>query len=189
MFFFRRKTIFHVEEALPDPEELKLRFRRRVLLLTLTGCLATLSVPVARDLREDLKAREGARKFAETLLESRSLASKGRHPVSLALEGDSRTWRRSLHRPGESCSSAAAAIDQTWPTPTDWKLQVQTAGGTAVSGRTICLHPTEGLYLDQTPLENGRLLVSALRSGDSPDREAAFLLVSQFGAEIQMAIQ
>ena len=183
MFFFRRKTLFHVEEALPDPEELKLRFRRRVLLLTFVGFLVVLGIPIARDLRADLSARKSARLFAEKILETRTLAARGRVPISLELEADSRSWRVVHHAPASNCASQSTGPESEWPSGISWKLQLRKENGETMGGRTLCLHPTLGLLLDATPVDNGRVLVTALRDGG---QESAYLLLGAYGAEVQM---
>lgn len=189
MGIFRRKTIFHVEDALPDPEEIKLRFRRRVLLLTFAGFLAVLSIPVARDLKADLDARSGARKFAEKILESRSLASSGRTAVSLELAGDSRSWKRVFHGSNDitPCGSPSPGADDLWDSELLWKVQLQKTSGETFSGRNLCLDPTQGLLLDSVPVADGKLLIAVLNEEEEGRaKEAAYLLVSQFGAEIEM---
>lgn len=184
MPLFRRKTLFHVEETLPDPEELKLRFRRRVLILTFLGFLAVLAIPVARDMRSDLATRKGARLFAEKILETRLLAANSRNPISLELEPDSKSWRRVFHaRGGNDCAVGSIGPDEHWPSEISWKLQVQKEGGETFGGRVLCLHPTLGILLDSVPVENGKLLVTALR-GDLKD--SAYLLISAFGSDLQM---
>jgi hypothetical protein len=183
MALFRRKTLFHVEETLPDPEELKLRFRRRVLILTFLGFLVVLAIPVARDLRSDLATRKGARIFAEKILETRMLAASSRNPISLELEPDSKSWRRVFHARGNDCTAGSIGPEEYFPSEISWKLQVQKEGGDTYGGRVLCLHPTLGILLDSLPVENGKLLVTALR-GDM--KESAYLLISAFGSDLQM---
>jgi hypothetical protein len=184
---FRRKTIFHAEEALPDPEDLKLRFRRRVLLLTFVGFLVVLGIPEARELRTDFEARAETRRLAEKILETRTLAALARRPVSLRLDDDNHSWRREFHAPGAGCGEAAPGARTEWSTAEiAWKLQVQKSGGETVSGRVLCLHPLEGIELDSAPIADGKLLVTASRTLDqTTQKEAAYLLVSQYGADIQ----
>lgn len=187
VFPFRRKTLFHTEEALPDPEELKLRFRRRVLLLTLTGFLVVLAIPVARDLRPALQARAQTRALAQKILETRTLASSIRAPISLELADNSRSWKRTVQAPGPDCTTEAPGPAEVWDTPIQWKLQWRGSKGESSAGRTLCLHPTAGALLEGVPVADGKLLVTALRETDSNDWvEAAYLLLGDFGAEIQM---
>jgi hypothetical protein len=184
MLFFRRKTLFHVEESLPDPEELKLRFRRRVLILTFLGFLVVLAIPVARDLRSDLATRRGARLFAEKIIETRLLAARSRNPISLELKPDSQSWKRVFHaRGGNDCAGGSTGPEELWPSEISWKLQVQREGGETFGGRVLCLHPTLGILLDSVPVENGKLLVTALRADL---KDSAYLLISSFGADLQM---
>jgi hypothetical protein len=183
---FRRKTIFHAEESAPDPEELKLRFRRRVLLLTFLGFVAVLAVPVFRELQDDLGTRRQARRFAEEILDARMLASEKRAPVSLELQPDNRTWKRILHNQGTDCTAPPAGQTETWASKASWKVQMETEKGETLAGRSLCLQPLAGLLLDTTPVATGKLLVTAATDQGNQWKESAYLLVSQFGAEIEM---
>lgn len=187
MLWFRRKTIFHVEESLPDPEELRLRFRRRVLLLSAVVFVGVLSIPVARGLYPDLTARAEARRFALRFLDTRLLASQARAPVSLDLTDDSRGWRQVFHASAEQCGSAKPGPEAYWRADgLSWKLQGQRENGETFSGRSLCLHPTQGLLLDGVQIGGGKLLVTVLRDGgEASTLPAAYLLVSQGGAEVQ----
>lgn len=186
MALFRRSTIFHAEEALPDPEELKHRFRRRVLLFTFLGFLLVLGTPVARDLRADLNARAEARRFAEQMLTARTLATASRLPVSMRFIPESQAWQRSLHSLGDSCTTEVYGPSSLIPLEGSWKLLAQQENGTALTGQVLCWHPTRGLLLDATPLGEGKLLVSLMARDDAnPDHKLASVLVTQAGAEFQ----
>jgi hypothetical protein len=188
MSLFRRSTIFHIEETLPDPEELKLRFRRRVLLTATLGFLAVLGAPVARDLRPNLNARAEARRFAERMLEARTLAAESRVPVGLEIHGDRRGWSQLFYAAGETCTSEAPGPHASYNTEgVLWKLKAEQENGTAVTGQKLCWHPGRGLLLDSIPLEKGKLLVtlSASLEEGAPEQELASVLVTQGGAELQ----
>ncbi|RZA08998.1 MAG: hypothetical protein EOP11_03080 [Proteobacteria bacterium] len=184
---FRRKTIFHAEEAMPDPEDIKLRFRRRVLLLTFLGFLTVLAIPEARELKADLEARAETRRLAERILETRTLAALTRQPVSIRLADDNHSWAREYHPAGTDCVGVASGARTEWKTDAvAWKLQVQKPGGETVSGRVLCLHPQAGLELDSLPIAEGKLLITASRTFDeTSQKEAAYLFVSQYGADLQ----
>jgi hypothetical protein len=188
MSLFRRNTIFHVEESLPDPEELKLRVRRRVLLCATVGFLLVLGTPVARDLRQNLHGRAEARRFAERLLEARSLAAASRVPVSLEIEPDRQGWQQIFYTAGEGCTTEAPGPRSRYSTEgVFWKVQAQQDDGTAVGGHRLCWHPSKGLMLDSTPLDHGKLLVSlstTTEEGTAP-QELASVLITQGGAEMQ----
>ncbi len=192
MSLFRRRTIFHAEESLPDPEELKLRFRRRVLLFAALGFVLVLGIPVARDLQAELHARAQTRMFAKQIMDTRAMAASGRAPISLRLQDDNKSWLAVFHaQGGENCDSESTGPGLAWST-TDvwWKLQVQQENGETLAGRQICFHPTKGLLLDSSPIANGKLLVTAqpveLAEEGRPALRPAYLLVGQYGAEIQM---
>lgn len=186
MPIFRRKTIFHAEESLPDPEELKIRFRRRVLITAAVAFAAVLSVPVARDLYQDLRARAEARDFAVRFLDSRLLAAKSRGPVALELADDGRHWRQVPHGRGDSCATPVPGPEDHWGTDElRWKLQGQKETGETFTGRSLCLSPFSGLHLDGTAVASGRLLVTVLREAEGQEKPAAYVMITQAGAEIQ----
>ncbi len=188
MSLFRRNTIFHVEESLPDPEELKLRFRRRVLLVTLCGFLAVLGTPVVRELRPHLQARVEARRFAENMLEARTLAAHSRMPVALELDAAGQSWKRKIYAPSEHCEKEIAGPVHSLPASgLGWQLKAEQENGESVTGHKLCWHPGKGLLLDTVPLANAKLLVSlaAEITEGSGVQNLAYVLVTQGGAELQ----
>jgi|GEM_PF-5198950 len=188
MGLFRRNTIFHVEESLPDPEELKLRFRRRVLMLTVCGFLAVLGAPVVRELRPYLHGRVEARRFAESMLEARTLASKARVPVSLEIDPGGQTWKRKFYAPSSGCEKETAGPVAALPASgVIWKLKAEQENGESVTGHKLCWHPDKGLLLDTVPLANAKLLVSLAgeTSEGGPAQDLAYVLVTLGGAELQ----
>lgn len=187
MAIFRKNTIFHAEEAMPDPDDLKLRFRRRVLLLAFVGFLVILGFPVLKSLALPLHLRHETRKFAEVLLESRLLASKNRTALTLGLSSDSEFWQREFHAKNSSCSGDVMGPSEKWTSSgLYWQFHLQKENGETLAGHTLCLNPLEGLMLDSTPLGEGKLLVSVKSMADS--QEVAHLIVSNHGADIQTII-
>lgn len=187
MGIFRKSTIFHVEESLPDPEELKLRFRRRVLIFSFLAFLFVLGAPVAKDLRQNLKARAQARRFAEQMLSARTLAAITRQPVSLELAANRQGWVRHQHASGETCQGATQGEAESFLTEGElWSLKAQQESGASATGHVLCWHPMKGLLLDSLPLGNGQLLVSlAPQIEGTQEKELAAVLVTMGGAEVQ----
>jgi hypothetical protein len=188
MSLFRRNTIFHVEETVPDPEELKLRFRRRILLCASLGFLAVLGAPVARDLRPNLHARTEVRRFAEHMLSARTLATEARVPVGFELSPNRQSWSQENYVAGATCGVAASGPSAHFSSEGfTWKLQGQQENGTALTGHKLCWQPGRGLLLDSTPLEAGKLLITLIGPGDEggADQDLASVLVTQGGAEFQ----
>lgn len=187
MPIFKRNTIFHAEEALPDPDDLKLRFRRRVLFLALVGFLVILGFPVFRELAVPLHLRDETRAFAERLLETRLLASANRAPVSLELGSNSMVWHRAVFAKNSTCGTEAVGPSEQWVSNNlTWNFKLQKENGETISGRSLCLHPQKGLLLDSFPIGDGKLLVTVKASQD--DTQTAHLLVSSHGADIQTLI-
>jgi len=188
MSLFRRNTIFHVEETIPDPEELKLHFRRRILLCALVGLLAVLGTPVARDLRPNLHARAEARRFVERMLNARTFAAQTRTPVGFELSADRQSWLQVNYANGEACSMESSGPPSRFAADGfSWKLQAQQENGAALTGHKLCWHPAKGLLLDSSPLDSGNLLITLMGSGEEggAEQDLASVLVTQGGAELQ----
>lgn len=187
MGLFRRNTIFHAEDALPDPEEIKLRFRRRVLLVTLATFLGVLGMPVVREIQPFLRGRAEAGRFVRAMLEARTLAAMSRRPVSLELGKDGQGWQRKVHLSTETCDREAPGPVITLPAEgIVWKLQAQQESGEVVSGQKLCWHPANGLLLNTVPLANAKLLVSLTgRNEAGTEATLAQLLVTRGGAEVE----
>lgn len=187
MGLFRRNTIFHAEDALPDPEELKLRFRRRVLLVTLLAFLGVLGAPVARDLQPYLRGRAEARRFANAMLTARTIASASRMPVALELGKDGQTWQRKLYLATDDCErEAPGPVASVHGEGITWKLQAQQENGEAVIGQKLCWHPSKGLLLNTVALANAKLLVSLAGKDEAgAEMTLARLLVTEGGAEME----
>lgn len=188
MSLFRRNTIFHVEESIPDPDEIRLRRHRRILFCAVIWFLALLGVPVARELHPNIHARAEARRFAERMLQARTLASESRIPVGFELGADKQTWLQVNYLAGETCGTEAAGPPSHFSSDGfSWKLQAQQENGSPLTGHRLCWHPARGLLLDSTPLDNGKLLVTLSGSVEegAPEQELASVLVTQGGAELQ----
>lgn len=187
MGLFRKSTIFHAEDSLPDPEEIKLRFRRRILLLTFCGFLLVLTIPVVRDLRSNLEARAEARKFSEWMMETRALAGASRNPISLEFDAVSHSWRRIPHASGADCKTEAAGPVELRPSPdVNWILQMQQAAGETVPVHRICFHPLGGLILDSVPIQEGKLLITVNKEMEDSVLKPAYILVTAGGADLQV---
>lgn len=182
MRIFRKSTIFHAEENAPDPEDLRLRFRRRVLLTAAIGFLLVLGFPVLRDQKKSLLLRSEARHLAERLLDTRLLAVRHRHPISLGIKND--RWVRTFHLEGNDCEQTSMGPEERWEgKEVQWHFRLQAESGESFDGKQLCLHPLFGLLLDQTPVAEGKLLATGNFSDATPSIR---LLFSHFGADIQI---
>jgi hypothetical protein len=183
MPIFRRRTLFHAEERLPDQEDLKLRFRRRIVLCALLGFLLILGFPVFRQLHPELLARRETRLLAQLLFDSRLLAAQARAPVALRLNGTQ--WERSLLTSGAKCGDASNTPVQIWSASNmQWQMKLQRKVGDPLLGTLLCLDPNAGLLLNEEPIADGDLLISAQPMGAQTLR-AAHLLISNYGSEVQ----
>ena len=195
MGIFRRKTIFHVEESMPDPEELKIRFRRRILIATLVGFFLILSVPVIHTLKPQLHLRNETRILAEKIMEARLYSMQSRMPISLQLDSDNQSWKRIFHIPGivtanDCFAEVMGPYEVMGPQGVHWNLRLRKENGEEVAGRILCVHPLLGILLDSTPLNQGTLIVTATahtESGGQPFQKG--LAIGQFGTEINLINQ
>jgi hypothetical protein len=186
MSLFRRNTIFHVERSSPDAEDLKLRFRRRVLGLTFLGFLVILGLPVVRELSTDLITRNNARILAEKFIESRALAISARTPISLALSSDGKSWERKFHLDSEDCSIPMEGPFEVWQFENHWKIQMKIGSGETKTGSQICWHPRKGILFDNTTLEGGTLLIAANHNSEDTSPSSSYLLLSEYGSDLQI---
>lgn len=192
MGIFRKKTIFHVEESMPDPEELKIRFRRRILLITILGFFIILGVPVIHALKPELRLRNETRILAEKIMEARLYSMQSRSPISLQLEADNQTWKRTFHLPDASncLSESTGPAEQLEPQGINWNIRLRKENGEELAGRTLCLHPLHGLMLDSTALDNGVIFLTATTHTESG--ETTFtkgIGIGLYGSEITLLNQ
>jgi hypothetical protein len=188
MSLFRRNTIFHVEESIPDPEEIRVRRHRRILFCAVIWFVTLLGVPMAHELRPNIHARAEARRFAERMLQARTLASEARAPVGFELGADKQSWLQVNYLAGDTCTNEASGPHSPFSSEgISWKLQAQQENGNPLTGHRLCWHPGRGLLLDSVPLENGKLLVtlSGAPEEGAPEQVLASVLVTQGGAEMQ----
>jgi len=191
MIFRRKRTIFHVEESLPDPEEIKLRFRRRIMLLSFLGAIGILSIPVLKDLEDSLRIKQELRKLSDYILESKKLAARTRRPVLLTLSEEGRNWSRFQSLKSDSCEvDKRGNAPESLQTNFSWSLNLKSQAGESVQSTSLCFHPILGALIGNIVLGDSQLLLSA-RTGDpsaqSESYKAAYLLISRSGDEIQFA--
>ena len=148
MKLFRRNTLFHTEKNAPDPEELKFRFRRRIFILAILGAIGFLGLPVCRDLRDVLAARDDARRFSQLLADARWRAMHNRSCVSLEFRPESKEWILREHLGKTTCDSA---VTNEFSTNFQGSSQWQFA---SVVDNKLCFSPQLGLITDSTPRAN-----------------------------------
>lgn len=179
MALFRKKLIFQADDALPDPEELKFRFSRRILFTTLLGALCLLGFPVLRDLRPYFAAKTQARRFAQIILDCRLLATRERKSVALEMDpSDAHRWIRSLRKTADHCETPSSAGEEVIaPEGVRWELRYKAEESAEVrSASHLCFHPIEGLFAEGASLQQGHLLVAAFSEADELNRSAKILL-------------
>jgi len=195
MFFLRNKVLFRAEKELPDPEVLKLRFRRRVVLLTMLGAFYLLSIPVLREQIPALETHKNARKFTELLQNTRYLAASMRRPLVLTMEKtESKNWTRATKASYKDCSQEASGPLEIFPPmPVEWKIiYLAENGRQGIDEREvkeICFHPIYGVYVNGEPLNNGLLQVLIQPQEDQKQNNfdrTQRISIQNFGSEIYL---
>ena len=173
MFRWRDRAIFRAPEATLDPDELKLRFRRR----TVHGCLLVgilaLAYPVLREKRAEFRTDRQARRMSQALLGARARASLTRSPVGVELV-EQGAWQVFEYPGSPDCSRSASARlprDTIVTHDMSWRLlfleSADTSGvGTDIS--EICFHPAQGILVNAQPLSGGWLYLLVAGGAAAP---------------------
>lgn len=153
--------MFRADPEAPEPEELKRRFRARVMRLTLLGCVVLLAIPVTRDRIPAIESARAARLFAEFAAESEYLVALNRAPVLLTLDKSAQTWKRLLLPAGaKDCSHAEESH-----TPAQ-SMEFPAFRWEILSGtkhlNSICFHPLTGPSVEGADAETLLVTVSPL---------------------------
>ena len=189
--FFRTKKVFQVVDS--DPEIVRFRFRKRVVMLTVLVALVMLLVPIFRELKPAFRAHREARALAEVFLTIRSNAAENRYPFSLR-RTDSGNWIESKYSNRSNCRGKPTSTNEVAVARPDLAMRVlhlpeNDPGGFGKVVRRLCFHPTKGLIVDSTPLANGWLYVVVSPSEDIAanrrDRSRQ-VVVSSYGEKISV---
>lgn len=194
LFPWRRRALFHVSDAPLDPDELRLRFRMRVLKISFLVGMATLGYPVLLGKQESFRTDREARRFMEVLLEARLQSSTRRTPIGLQLV-DHNSWQITEYPGSEDCDANSpnrvmkekfSQDEMTWR-PLFLENGNTTGIGADVS--QICFHPVRGLLVDSKPLESGWLyLLVAPKTEMAANNQEQIrqVVLTNFGSEIQV---
>jgi hypothetical protein len=186
---FRKRVLFRVEETLPDPEEQKWTFRRRILLIALLVAIGILGVPVYEDRAPHLRTLKEARTLAGTILETRLYSMQHRVAVSLHLDStDRRSWTRVFHS-GAECTDIDTIPKQKFILQHSvWRIQPIAESSEATKEvHSLCFHPWKGLLIDGIAVENARVAVQGYPEEDIETQRTdrvAQLLLEQNGAAV-----
>lgn len=162
--------MFRVDTSLPDPDILKLRFRRRFFFLTLLGALLLLTVPVLRDRLPALRAHKEARVLAERLLDMRLLAQQNKAASAIELLNTKQAWSLLEFGTRSNCdgNEAMAPRQQIEAVGLRWRLVQTDANGAQTKDiERICFHPLLGVLADSVPLKDQDLSIVVGPSADS----------------------
>lgn len=147
MFIRRSKSIFQIEVRVLEPEERKLRLRRRVVFFACLVALVLAGIPVVRQLRPELDTAVFSRQLASILIESRNLASSNR--VVVRLDFGEKLVRR-LSGLADNCGdmNSSDVPPQVFDFP-GADIRVRTGdleNQNLQSVRSICFHPLKGVF-------------------------------------------
>ena len=180
MKIFQRKTIFHTERIAPSLEELKFRFRKRVMLFSFLGFIALMGFPVTKSLIPELFAYLDLNHLTLELLKTRSLAIQSRTPYLMELNSAGTEWSISP-RQGLRCEESSYGPHQIWKiSRTVWGLERRFEGQWK-EAKKICIHPSEGIFIDSTPMGEEEIHLSG--TAETSERGRVIFLVSDQGTK------
>jgi hypothetical protein len=184
--FFRKRTIFHIEDNAPEEEELRKRFRRRVLFLGLIFFLTLTAAPMVTSMVVDFQAMSEIRKVAQMIQRVREVSMTERVAVQVEWLPERQEWGLYRTASGESCAVARKGPPEPFSNSgIQWKFRLKLVSGEAVEGKTICFDPKAGLALDGYAVEKGTLLLTAALQ-QQPSMEAGYILLGDYGSEVQL---
>lgn len=171
IFPWRRKVMFRVDPERPEPEELKRRFRKRLLKSAFIVAITLLGIPVFRDRLPAMASARLVREFAEWLGDSQTLAASFRAPVMIRFDAQSGTWQRWFFASTASdCRSpeTSAIYPAEYFSPEENQPAIWTASWLGKNIQTLCYHPQTGWSIESTALVAQPILISA-----SPQEDGA----------------
>src|SRR3989344_9377273 len=105
IFNLKRKLMFEAEETPLEPYQVRLRFRRRVALLSFLLMFILVSIPIVREQGPTIDSNLAARQLAIELIRTRSESIKNRAPTSIVLNKENNIWERFFFPEGaDNCS-------------------------------------------------------------------------------------
>lgn len=157
---FKKHVMFKVEHGNADPEAEKWRFRRRVLALAFLGALILLSIPVIKDRSPSINTKAQTRKFAEWILDIRSLAKLNNKAVKINFSQNS--WQASSFKSGTQCQREILETNLNhfeFENISTQLLMVNAEAGSKQSVTEICFEPRMGIFVDGHELASKSLVV------------------------------
>lgn len=158
---FRRQRIFRQSEIPQDPEDIKLRFRRTVVIISFFIALIIISIPIFRYRQPAFRSLSHARHLANLIMNTRTVAGENRTETGVRLVGENRWVSFSLPKesncePPETISPSQELIqpDSTWRI---LFLPKYAEDGIGREVTTVCFHPQQGVVADGEPIAEGWL--------------------------------
>lgn len=159
MIFGRGKSIFHLDNKPVEPEDKKLRVRRRILILACVVALIFLTIPVLNRQEKVLKASELSHEVVRFLIESRTIASINRSTVRLNIGSE---IARTVLVGDVDCSIKNSNTPKQFLAFENNLVKVLLGNKDGTDAREIsafCFHPSKGLTIENNPIEKSLLLL------------------------------
>lgn len=192
--FFRNQSIFHQSETPLDPEDIKLRFRRWMVIFSFLVALVIISIPIFKYRSPAFIALANARSVVELIIDARKLAGQTRSDTGIRLIGQGR-WEQFALASDADCmlnKKEANPRRSLVQTRTAWRilfLPKYAGDGIGRDVQFICFNPQHGVVVDGEPIADGWLyfLVSPKEDVESKEMNRSYQIVlSQHGDKIEV---
>ncbi len=191
-FGLRRQNIFHKSEIPQDPEEIKLRFRRWMVVFSIFVALIITAIPIFKYRKPAFRSLADARIVANFLMETRANSNLKRSSTGLQLIGDNR-WQQvqpskndCILNPSDRPEADLIQSNSAWRI---LFLPKYANDGIGRDVKYICFHPEQGVVADGEPIAEGWLyfLVSPVEDTESDKKDRSYQLVlSQYGDKLSI---
>lgn len=195
LFKWRDRAIFRVTAAPLDADEIRLRFRKRVVRLSFLIGIAILAFPILKEKRAIFQTDREVRRVERAVIDARMRAAELRHPTGLELIGRD-SWQVTEYPGADTCDASFAGqvkLEKIEQSEITWRPLFLDKGDTSGIGSDIsrfCFHPVLGVLVDSKALDLGwiYLLVApkdeALANNKDYIRQ---LVISNSGSEISIS--
>lgn len=168
--FFRQRAIFRASRAPLDPDEERIRFRRRLVLFAFLIALCLLAIPVIKAELPRYQSDLQARILVRELYAARLLAAESRMPVGFRAEEAGR-WSIIQHTSQQNCEdSSPGAVLRTGVLQSSHLRSLYLAAGDQSGVGTplgaFCFHPYKGVMVGNKALDQGWLYMIVVADGD-----------------------
>ncbi len=192
--FFRNYSMFRQSNAPQDPEDIKLRFRRWVVIASFLIVLLILAVPVFRFRGPAFAALSNARALVRLIIDVRQGAGHNRKEAGILLVGTDH-WEQFTLKDGSDCVLKGKRLKpkrSIHQEATAWRalfLPEYASDGIGRDVQFVCFHPQHGVVADGEPIADGwlYLLVSPKEDVEDKRMERSYqIILSQHGDKLEI---